>query len=459
MELKTKARLAMGAFLAACLVPSVGMLAVPERSAAANQQLAPPPSLTREDGSPNLDVFQEVTDYIADHFAFRQELITADAALTAAVFHTSAEEDVVLGKDGWLFYAETVDDYLHTAPLSGRQLQAAARTLGLTQEYVQGHNASLLFTVAPNKATVYPEYLPSVGTPLDRESDLDRLIPLLDAEGVPYAELREPLQRENTFLYYRLDSHWNTLGAALAQQTLLQSLDKDFEPFWLSHAQVVTGSHLGDLYEMVYPTGAELDWDAQYDRPFTFTHTRQPRGPDDQRIETENPPKTGSLLMFRDSFGNNLYPFMAEEYGRALFSRSMPYQLGLLEQSGADTVVIELVERNLDYLATRAPIFPAPERMLTGTPAQGQGEGLIAVAGRHPLEGYVRLEGLIPQVDEGSPIYIHLGDALYEASPVGEDWSKGNPFTLYVPQGTLLEHASVLCMQQGALCSLLLEIM
>ena len=64
MQAKTKARLAMGAFLAACLVPSAGMLVIPERSAAANQQLVQPPVITKTDGSFNLNLFQEVTDYI-----------------------------------------------------------------------------------------------------------------------------------------------------------------------------------------------------------------------------------------------------------------------------------------------------------------------------------------------------------------------------------------------------------
>ena len=187
---------------------------------------------------------------------------------------------------------------------------------------------------------------------------------------------------------------------------------------------------------------------------FRSTHTRQPRGPDDQRIETENPSKAGSLLMFRDSFGNSLYPFMAEEYGRALFSRSMPYQLGLLEQTGADTVVVELVERNLDYLAVRAPVFPAPERQLAGAPPQGQGEGRLALSSDYPLEGFLRLEGALPLADAGSPIYVRLGGTLYEASPAGGDWDKGIPFTLYVPQSASLDAPQALCMQQGVLCAL-----
>ena len=80
MTVQTKANIAAGAFLAACLLPAAGMF-LPERPAAANQALAPPPSFTRPDGSWNPALLQEVSDYIADHFGFRQELITAEVFL------------------------------------------------------------------------------------------------------------------------------------------------------------------------------------------------------------------------------------------------------------------------------------------------------------------------------------------------------------------------------------------
>lgn len=47
MKLSTKANLAMGSFLCACLIPSLGMLVLPEEPAAANQTLAPPPLCVR----------------------------------------------------------------------------------------------------------------------------------------------------------------------------------------------------------------------------------------------------------------------------------------------------------------------------------------------------------------------------------------------------------------------------
>ena len=46
----------------------------------------------------------------------------------------------------------------------------------------------------------------------------------------------------------------------------------------------------------------------------------------------------------------------------------------LLEETGADTVVIELVERNLDDLVRRAPVFPrAGAWCVTGHAAPGRG--------------------------------------------------------------------------------------
>ena len=367
MKLETKANLAMGAFLLACLIPSVGMFLLPEDPPAANQTLAPPPSLTAREGGLNWNALDEVTDYVADHFALRQRLITANSALEAAVLHTSAQDSVVLGKEGWLFYAETVDDYLHTDPLTDRELSGAARTLALASEYAQGQGARLVFTVAPNKASLYSWYLPYVGRPMPVANDIDRLVPLLEAQGVAYADLfapfREQYQEEERVLYHATDSHWTNRGAALAHDALIEALGLEDSTEWFAQPGRDAPTHRGDLYEMLYPTGGSLSPDTEFDQPFTFAYTRPVRGPEDLRIQTENPEKTGSLLMFRDSFGNTLYPFLAEDYGQALFSRSMPWQLTLLEETGADTVIVELVERNLDYLVRWAPIFPAPQRL------------------------------------------------------------------------------------------------
>lgn len=189
----------------------------------------------------------------------------------------------------------------------------------------------------------------------------------------------------------------------------------------------------GDLYEMLYPTGKELDTDEVYDRPFTFTYDAPIRSPEDNRICTSNESQSGSLLMFRDSFGNALHLFMAEGFGSAVFSRVTPYDLGMINSCGSDTVVVELVERNLDWLLTRAPIFPAPEREISEESCPSAQQMLeLSVDGSENSIGCVKITGSLTgcEIDDASPVYLEIGGTVYEATPSGEG---DLPFTAYVP--------------------------
>ena len=45
-----------------------------------------------------------------------------------------------------------------------------------------------------------------------------------------------------------------------------------------------------------------------------------------EKVKTEAQ-KDGSMLMYRDSFGESLLPFVADEIGQGYFSRLVPYNL------------------------------------------------------------------------------------------------------------------------------------
>ena len=90
--------------------------------------------------------------------------------------------------------------------------------------------------------------------------------------------------------------------------------------------------------------------------------------PDSITIDTESAGE-GSLLMFRDSFGELLYPYLAAEFGSARFSRQAAYDLTTAASLGSDTVVIELVERKpalFDRLCRHLP--PRPSARSTPPP-------------------------------------------------------------------------------------------
>ena len=132
-------------FFALCLIPGLGMLILPEEENHANQVLAAEPDLLESDGSLNLDFFTEFQDYFADHFAFRQELITLNADFLDTFFQTSNTDQVIVGENDWLYYESTLDDYLNIPTLTARSAANATISLSLMQEYAQ-KNGCLLYT-------------------------------------------------------------------------------------------------------------------------------------------------------------------------------------------------------------------------------------------------------------------------------------------------------------------------
>ena len=393
-----------------CLLPLAVFVIAGPSAPGANERLAAKPRLTTG-GSLNFDVLSDTTDYFDSHFGLRQELITANAAADAAVFHESATPEVLLGTDGWLYYAETLSGYTGADPMTARQLWCAAKNLALMQEYAQSQGADFLFVCAPNKNTVYPAHMPARETRAEGPSDLDRLEALLETQGTSFCDVRRTLQDAQALTYYRTDSHWNGYGSALACDAILSALGRESA---LAEEDFSLQPHTGDLYQMLYPASKQQEQGLSLARQRDFQYAGAVRGADDQLIRTESG-GSGALLAFRDSFGNALHEDLAEAFASATFSRSMPYDLSLMQDAQPDTVLVELVERNLRWLCTRPPLLPAPERE---APAAQPGEQIVSV--RQSTSSYDDLliytgtfDSLTP--DEDSPVYAVLDGVCYEA--------------------------------------------
>ena len=181
-------------------------------------------------------------------------------------------------------------------------------------------------------------------------------------------------------------------------------------------------AHSGDLFEMLYPAAADGETNAP-PAGLEFTKGENIR-PDSITIDTESAGE-GSLLMFRDSFGELLYPYLADAFGSARFSRQAAYDLTLAAGLGADTVAVEIVERNLRWLVEQPASYPAPERELS-LPAA---EGALPLALEEAPEGLHRVTGALETApDTDSPVYIAHGGRAYEAALL-----PGGGFTACLP--------------------------
>lgn len=431
-------------FLGLCLVPSVGLAITGGSGAAANQVLAAKPVLQKRDGSLNTAWLEDLSRYVNDRFSLRQEAVTLWARLNARLLRSSVTDQVILGRFGLLYFAPTVPDYTRSDPMTERELWCAARRLWLLQEYAEAQGGQFLFTVAPNKNQLYPEGMPALAV-ADGPTNTEALYRKLDELGVSHLDLHAVFRAADPErLYFSTDSHWTSRGAALAADAILHALGRESAYF---SGPFVDGTHLGDLYEMLYPTGTETEPDQVYAPGFSFEASST--NPDSISISTKAAAGEGTLLMYRDSFGRSLYPYLAEAYGEAFFSRKNDYDPTALQPGGA--LVIELVERNLRYLLSYAPTLPAPLRDAgianSAQPQDGQIQFVLAKGGP---EGYTLLRGdfggLVPDAD--SPVYIDTVLGLYEALPGAEG------FSLCLPEEAAAGPVRVLFREGGALLSL-----
>ena len=98
-----------------------------------------------------------------------------------------------------------------------------------------------------------------------------------------------------------------------------------------------------------------------YDYDWQYEYVREVVDNMDNWIETTTPGQDGTLLMYRDSFGESLLPFMAEAFENAYFSRLVPYNMANLNEYKPDVVIVERVERRIAAFAEEPAAMQAPK--------------------------------------------------------------------------------------------------
>lgn len=412
------------ACLAVCLLPFAGMTVHPTTMSTENKRMSNFPSLKAEAGGWNLKFFQELEEYFDEHFAFRNELVCLDAKIQGFVFRVSNVDSVIYGKDGWLYYSSTLGDYLGHSKMEGRQIYNLAHNLSLAQQYVEGQGADFVLAVPPNKNTLYGNNMPYYDSyVVNPTHNIELLMPKLRELGVPYADLLGMFQEEDEVLYLKRDSHWNMKGAVKAYNCIMDVLGymhEDYEDVSVTRAK----DRDGDLNRMLYTFYGDKELDYRYDITQKYTYTNDVDSVEDVWIGTEGGSGNGTLLMFRDSFGNTLIPLIANQFKEAWFTKESPYGLeSLMRQYHPDTVVFEKVERNLTEFINMPPIIPAPQTAPPQTAGFVESSTTVSI---EPLEydsNYYKISGNVDGalIGEETDIIIQVNDAYYKAYHTGSN--------------------------------------
>lgn len=424
-------------FFAVCLTPLCLWQFFENDIPIGKTELAQVPSVKNEDGSINYDFFSEFDDYFTEHLPFRPQLVTADNFLKAQLFGGDAG-NVVTGKNGYLFSNQTILDYTGET-YSTRKINNIARTVKLMENKVTNSGNRFLFTVAPNKNTVYPQYMPARYIE-GQESNLSLLSDRLNELNVNYADLKAEFMSIDTELYLKRDTHWNNLGALYGFNLIMDKLGKESKDYnGLEYTYKKEWS--GDLDEMLYPSGGGiLDYQYYFKHSYDDVSFLLPRlGVDnyavmedlmgnseknDTLIKTRNLKATGNLLMVRDSFGRAMLPYLIDNYKSTTITRSQPFSMVSLSPNSDTDVVYEIVERNLGDIVKSAPLMEAEK--CEQPKYNSIQKSLKNVFAADNTDSYVKIYGILDEkyfTDE-SRIFITLKSdsetLTYEAFPICE---------------------------------------
>lgn len=297
---------------------------------------------------PNLDTF------LIDNSPFRYQLVLLDASIDYRLFGTTQSSQVIAGRDGWLFYRAGPDAARPLADCQGlpdrndseETLRAAAASLQRLSDTLAARGCTLILDLAPAKERVYREYLPAGYPIVDETNRADRLAAYLAQHTtVPvnwrYAELRAAaLARPGQLLYYRTDTHWNSAGALLSLDGILQTLGLPVLPFD-QYPFSVREHHVGDLSNVaalyrVLPREEDLEV-----KGYGALFTPDPR----------------SVCVIGDSFSQYYAQFLGVRFSAFWRRELADFTPETVDNNPCDILVLEVTERFIDDLLAGLAAF------------------------------------------------------------------------------------------------------
>ena len=441
-------------FIIICFLPLALMPFFKNDASIEKRELAQMPEFIK-DGKFNVNFSTEYESWFNDRLPLRANLLAISNFFKSELLKAPSS-NVIVGKDGWLYYESESADYMNTNALTKDQINAVGITLSLIEESINNKGGRFTFVAMPNKASVYDEYFPS-SYKKSEENNLTLINKKLDELKVTHVDMLKVMRdNKEKGIYHKRDSHWNYQGALIGYNAIMDSLNKEHKTYE-NATYKIEKNWRADLDKLLYPVGGFMDEQYVYDiefSPFKFDGARGPnqdakamlenymsdKEQGDDNIKSINTKASGKLFMARDSFGRAILPYFIDNYNVATFKRTDNPDIVSI---GKNTdFVYEIVERNLHRVIATAPYMFAPKRDNIDT-SNLQLSGDIMVS-KCSDEGYaVRLYGAFSEDTDlkENRIYIELvgenGTIIYEAFPIYEsklldnkDYTKG--YSLFI---------------------------
>ncbi len=286
--------------------------------------------------------------------------------------------DVYVGGDGWLFYTDSISDYLGDNLYSDAMLRRIAKQTQDRADWCEENGMTFYFMIAPNKNTVYPDKMMR-SMQEGEQKRIDQVYDYLRANTtVKCIDVRDALAAERAAnpdvdLYYPLDTHWNNHGAFIAYRAMMDVIQKDFPTarkysreeyridyfdahfkdcaYYLGYYDTLTNE--GPVYTKLDGKTGHVTW---HDRSGEFGQFVHAYMDEDGYQEScynmgyanDHIPDAPSLYIVRDSFFMAMSTFLRDSFSEVTSTWTTDFPNGDILKKDPDIVIFEVIEAKMD---------------------------------------------------------------------------------------------------------------
>ncbi len=285
-------------------------------------------------------------------------------------------EHVIIGYDDYMFYEDTVSDFVGSGFLSQTVYDRLVKTLRERNDWAESNGKKFYFVIAPNKNSVYPDYMPE-GYTMASYRRYDQFVELLDSAGITAIDLRGTMaaavqEVPERNLYYKYDTHWNNHAGYFAYRATMDKIKADFpnvvihdkSEYQINYCETYmkdlayylgyysTLKDYGPVYTLKSGRTATLvnytpktSWGQ-----FTFAYV-WPDGYSDKlyyfQYRNDYNYDAPNAYVMRDSYSIAMVPFLKDSFYMSTYNWTFAFDENEIINCDADVIIVIVAERNL----------------------------------------------------------------------------------------------------------------
>jgi hypothetical protein len=329
------------------------------------------------EGSKIKAYFSGLESFVCDRMPLRKVFLGIKSQLNFRFSRGMNPNNIVVGNGGWLFLGNSnenaINQYRGLDTMRTTEQLALEGYFNHLNTYFDSLHITLVVAIAPDKHSIYPEFLPKYLARKGR-TRYDQLVER--PQHFTLLDLRQSLKAVKSGsalpMYYKTDSHWNTFGAYQAYTSILDTIKKsiDITPLVVPEIDFRVVDTVGEEDLSNQLTGISLEkqyvvLNQGYFKDSLLIKTPKmnngawaPCDPNQlynvfilNNFRIINKGKKGKILVFGDSFSYDLSKYLNNTFGEIYYCRYLESEIptisDLLSTYKPDVVLFLMVERML----------------------------------------------------------------------------------------------------------------